>query len=76
MTGGGRKNVRNRLFMPTLVAIRHNPPLRKYYRRLVDEKGKTKMVAVVAAMRKLLCIMNAMLKNNQQWENKNLIKSC
>jgi transposase len=71
MTGGGRKNVRNRLFMPTLVAIRHNPPLRKYYRRLVDEKGKTKMVAVIAAMRKLLCIMNAMLKNNQQWELKN-----
>lgn len=71
MTGGGRKNVRNRLFMPTLVAIRHNPPLRKYYRRLVDEKGKTKMVAVVAAMRKLLCIMNVMLKNNQQWELKN-----
>jgi transposase len=70
MTGGGRKNVRNRLFMPTLVAIRHNPPLRKYYRRLVDEKGKTKMVAVIAAMRKLLCIMNAMLKNNQQWELK------
>ena len=70
MTGGGRKNVRNRLFMPTLVAIRHNPPLRKYYRRLVEEKGKTKMVAVIAAMRKLLCTMNAMLKNNQQWEMK------
>jgi transposase len=70
MTGGGRKNVRNRLFMPTLVAIRHNPPLRKYYRRLVEEKGKTKMVAVVAAMRKLLCIMNAMLKNNQKWQTK------
>ena len=71
MTGGGRKNVRNRLFMPTLVAIRYNPPLKKYYRRLVDEKGKTKMVAVIAAMRKLLCIMNVMLKNNQQWELKN-----
>lgn len=71
MTGGGRKNVRNRLFMPTLVAIRHNPALRKYYRRLVDEKGKKKMVAVVATMRKLLCTMNAMLKNNQHWEVKN-----
>jgi len=70
MTGGGRKNVRNRLFMPTLVAIRYNPPLRKYYRRLVEEKGKTKMIAVVAAMRKLLCTMNAMLKNNQQWKMK------
>lgn len=70
MTGGGRRQVRNRLFMPTLVAIRHNPPLRKYYRRLVEEKGKKKMVAVVATMRKLLCIMNVMLKNNQQWEPK------
>lgn len=71
MTGGGRRHVRNRLFMPTLVAIRHNPALRKYYQRLVNEKGKTKMVAVIAAMRKLLCIMNTMLKNNQQWELKN-----
>lgn len=71
MTGGGRKDVRNRLFMPTLVAIRHNPVLREYYRRLVDEKGKKKMVAVVATMRKLLCTMNAMLKNNQHWELKN-----
>jgi len=70
MTGGGRRNVRNRLFMPTLVAIRHNPVLKKHYRRLVDEEGKVKMVAVIAAMRKLLCIMNAMLKNNQQWTPK------
>jgi transposase len=70
MTGGGRRDVRNRLFMPTLVAIRHNPVLKKYYQRLVNEEGKTKMVAIIAAMRKLLCIMNAMLKNNQQWEPK------
>lgn len=70
MTGGGRKDVRNRLFMPTLVAIRHNPVLRKYYQRLVNEEGKTKMVAIIAAMRKLLCTMNAMLKNNQNWEPK------
>ena len=68
MTGGGRKNVRNRLFMPTLVAIRHNPVLKIYYQRLVDKKGKAKMVAIIAAMRKLLCIMNAMLKNNQVWK--------
>lgn len=70
MTGGGRKDVRNRLFMPTLVAIRHNMVLKKYYQRLVNKEGKTKMVAIIAAMRKLLCIMNAMLKNNQQWEPK------
>jgi len=70
MTGGGRRDVRNRLFMPTLVAIRHNPVLKKYYQRLVNKECKTKMVAIIAAMRKLLCIMNAMLKNNQQWEPK------
>jgi transposase len=73
MTGGGRKNIRCRLFMPTLVAVRHNPVLKAYYTRLVSQ-GKCKMVALVAAMRKLICILNAMLKNNQKW-NPNLIKS-
>jgi transposase len=70
MTGGGRRNVRRRLFMPTLVAIRYNPVLKKYYQRLIDKEGKTKMVAIIAAMRKLLCIMNSMLKNNQVWKPK------
>jgi len=56
--------------MPTLVAIRYNPVLKKYYQRLVDKEGKTKMVAIISAMRKLLCIMNAMLKNNQAWKPK------
>ena len=68
MTGGGRRNVRSRLFMPTLVAVRHNPVLKRYYLRLVEKEGKCKMVAVVAAMRKLLCIMNTMLKKNQNWQ--------
>jgi len=72
MTGGGRRSVRNRLFMPTLVAIRYNPVLKRYYQRLVDKEGKTKMVAIIAAMRKLLCIMSAMLKNNQAWKPKML----
>jgi transposase len=66
MTGGGRRNVRARLFMPTLVAIRHNPVIRKFYLSLV-EQGKAKMTAVVAAMRKLLVILNTMVKNNQKW---------
>ena len=74
MTGGGRRHIRSRLFMPTLVAVRHNPILKKYYRRLIEKEGKCKMVALVAAMRKLLCIMNAMLKNNQYWQP-NLIKN-
>ena len=68
MTGGGRRNVRSRLFMPTLVAVRHNPVLKRYYLRLVEKEGKCKMVAVVAAIRKLLCIMNTMLKKNQKWQ--------
>jgi transposase len=72
MTGGGRKNIRSRLFMPTLVAVRHNPVLKAYYTRLVRQ-GKCKMVALVAAMRKLICILNVMIKNNQKW-NPNLIK--
>jgi len=68
MTGGGRKHIRSRLFMPTLVAVRCNPVLKRYYRRLIEKEGKCKMVAIVAAMRKLLCIMNTMLKNNQYWQ--------
>lgn len=74
MTGGGRRQVRARLFMPTLVAVQYNPALRTYYRKLVEQQGKCKMVALTAAMRKLLCILNTMLKNNQQW-NENLLKT-
>lgn len=72
MTGGGRKKIRSRLFMPTLVAVRHNPILRAYYNKLLC-RGKCKMVALVAVMRKLICIMNTMAKNNQKWDP-NLIK--
>lgn len=68
MTGGGRRHIRARLFMPTLVAVRYNPVLKPYYRRLVEQEGKCKMVALVAAMRKLLCILNTLLKNNQDWQ--------
>ena len=64
--GGGRTEVRNALYMATLVAIRHNSVIRVYYQRLV-ESGKRKIVALVAAMRKLLTILNTMLKNNQPW---------
>lgn len=73
MTGGGRKQIRSRLFMPTLVAVRHNPILKAYYTGLLS-RGKCKMVALVAVMRKLICILNAMVKNNQKW-NHNLIKN-
>lgn len=72
MTGGGRKKIRSRLFMPTLVAVRYNPILRAYYNKLLS-RGKCKMVALVAVMRKLICILNTMTRNNQKW-NPNLIK--
>lgn len=66
MTGGGRSSVRAGLFMPTLVAIRHNPVIRQFYHRLLS-LGKTKMTAVIAAMRKLLTILNTMVAKNEFW---------
>ena len=69
MTGGGRKEIRSRLFMPTLVAVRYNPILKAFYTRLLS-KGKCKMVALVAVMRKLVCILNTMMKTGQKWNPK------
>lgn len=64
---GGRAAVRGPLYMATLVATRHNPVLRTFYRRLRDA-GKPPLVALVAAMRKLLTILNAMVKHQQSWQ--------
>jgi transposase len=69
MTGGGRRGVRARMYMPTLVAIRFNPVIREFYQRLVNT-GKSKMTAVVAAMRKLLTILNTMIAKKQYWRPK------
>ena len=63
---GGRANVRTAPYMPTLVAVRHNPILRAFYARLL-EAGKPKKVALTACMRKLLTILNAMLKHHTPW---------
>jgi hypothetical protein len=63
---GGRAQVRAVLYMATLVAIRHNPTLRIFYDRLVAA-GKAKKLALVAAMRKLLVILNALLRDGQPW---------
>jgi len=65
-TGGGRVRVRTALYLPMLTVIRCNPVIRRFYQRLVDQ-GKAKMTALVAAMRKLLTILNTMIKNNQLW---------
>jgi transposase len=63
---GGRASVRMALYMPTLVAIKHNPQIRAFYERLCLN-GKSKMTALIACMRKLLIIMNAMIRNKQCW---------
>jgi len=66
MVWGGRGSVRAVLYMSTLVAVRHNPTLKAFYLRL-RSAGKPPKVALVAAMRKLLTILNAMLKNRTHW---------
>ena len=63
---GGRGALRSTLYMATLVATRFNPVIREHYQRLL-EGGKRKKVAIVACMRKLLTILNAMLRNRQPW---------
>ncbi len=63
---GGRATVRTVLFMSTLVACRRNPVLKAFYHRLLAA-GKAKKVALVACMRKLLTILNAMLKHRCPW---------
>ena len=58
--------VRAALFMSTLVATRRNPIIRSFYQRLLAE-GKPKKVALVACMRKLLTILNAMQRTETAW---------
>jgi len=63
---GGRATVRTALYMGALVATRWNPVLKAFYQRLLAA-GKAKKVAMVACMRKLLTILNAMLKHRTPW---------
>jgi transposase len=63
---GGRANVRRTLYMATLSAVRFNPTLRAFHARL-RAAGKAKKVAIVACMRKLLTILNAMVRDNAPW---------
>lgn len=66
MIWGGRAEIRSVLYMATVAAIRSNPVIQAFYQRLV-ESGKPHKVAITACMRKLLTILNAMLKNNTSW---------
>jgi transposase len=64
---GGRSIVRAALYMPAISAIQHNPVIRALYQRLV-QAGKHHYVAITACMRKMLVILNAMLRSNQPWK--------
>ena len=66
---GGRASVRTVLFMAMLSAIQHNPIIRATYRKLLAN-GKHKKVALTACMRKMICMLNAMLRDQSPWREK------
>jgi hypothetical protein len=65
---GGRASVRCALYMAALVTTRHNPAIREFYQRLVA-RGMAKKAGIVAAMRKLLTILNAVMRDQKTWQN-------
>ena len=67
-THGGRSRVRATLYMATLTAIRNNEIIQTFYQRLLAN-GKSKQLALTACMRKLLVILNAMVKSNSPWRS-------
>jgi transposase len=67
MIVGGRAHVRRSLYMATVAAIKYNPVIRAFFHRLVAA-GRPGKVAVIAAMRKLLTILNAMLRDHRPWQ--------
>lgn len=71
---GGRAGVRATLYMATLSAVRFNPVIRAFYQRL-REKGKKPKVALTACMRKLIVILNAMVRDGEKWRCDHAISS-
>ena len=67
LIGGGRTAVRTALFMGAMVAKQHNPVLKDFFDRLV-RAGKPKMLALIAVARKLLTILNALLRDRRPWQ--------
>ena len=67
-TWAGRAKVRPTLYMAALVAAHHNPVLKAFYQHLLAA-GKAKKLAITAVMRKLLVILNAMLRDQRPWQN-------
>ena len=70
---GGRTTVRCTLYMATLAAMRFNPVIAAFARRLTGT-GKKGKVLIVACMRKLLCLLNAMLRDNVQWHELDVVR--
>ena len=64
---GGRAPIRTMLYMAMLCAIQHNPVMKSFYTKLVAT-GKHKKVALTACMRKMMTILNAMVRDNQEWQ--------
>jgi transposase len=65
--GGGRSVVRSVLFLAAMTAVRHNPQLKAFRDRLV-QAGRPKMVALIATARKLLTILNAIVRDKKPWQ--------
>ena len=68
---GGRAKLRSVLYMAALVGIRYNPIIAVFYQRLLNA-GKAKKVALVACMRKLLTILNAIIRFKTEWRSRNI----
>ena len=64
---GGRAPIRTVLYMAMMYAIQHNNKMKEFYMRLVAN-GKHKKVALTACMRKMMTILNAMVRDNQPWQ--------
>jgi len=72
--GGGRASVRTALFMGAMVAKKHNPVLKAFFDRLVAA-GKPKMLALIAVARKLLTILNAIIRDHRPWQGTVVVAS-
>ncbi len=70
---GGRAAIRSTLYMATLSSIQYNPVIQTFYKRLI-RRGKEKKVAIVACMRKLLTILNAMIRDNHIWNTQQSVQ--
>lgn len=71
---GGRKEIRNMLYMAALTAMRYNPVIKHFSQRLVSQ-GKKFKVVITACMRKLLIILNTMMRNETSWKNEKISKN-